>query len=178
MSSDPTVENLEKVSSFGEEDLYRVDWETRIEIVVQLLLEEDASVLNAYGCDDHWHLRILFPDRESLATTYEFCEEYDLTIDVRRIHVRSVIPAPNSPVPAPSYEREKRFSAGAVPNRRFGGWEGGMWGRGAMWELSLRARSGRLGHERLLVSPLSVRRRCVFDCLSYGTRFTELSLTT
>ncbi|WP_233553897.1 helix-turn-helix domain-containing protein [Halococcus sp. IIIV-5B] len=41
---------------------------------------------NASGRNDEWKLRILFPDRDSLSATYDYCTEEALTLTVNRIH--------------------------------------------------------------------------------------------
>ncbi|EMA42750.1 helix-turn-helix domain-containing protein [Halococcus saccharolyticus] len=84
--NDASIENLELLSDLGEERLYRMDWTTEIEVVVQILVEADATVLDAFGTDGRWEFRILFPEREALSMTHEFCEENGLTIDIQNIY--------------------------------------------------------------------------------------------
>ena len=84
--NDPSIENVELLSDLGEERLYRMNWTTEIEVVVQILVEADATVLDAFGTDGRWEFRILFPERESLSATHDFCEDEGLTIDIRNIY--------------------------------------------------------------------------------------------
>ena len=84
--NDPSIENVELLSDLGEERLYRMDWTAQIAVVVQILVEADATVLDAFGTDSRWKFRILFPDREALSATHEFCEENGLTIDIQNIY--------------------------------------------------------------------------------------------
>ncbi|EMA55044.1 MULTISPECIES: helix-turn-helix domain-containing protein [Halococcus] len=84
--NDSSIENLELLSDLGEERLYRMDWTTQIEVVVQILVESDATVLDAFGTDGRWEFRILFPEREALSATHEFCEAEGLTMDIRNIY--------------------------------------------------------------------------------------------
>jgi predicted DNA binding protein len=84
--NDASIENVELLSDLGEERLYRMDWITRIEVVVQILVEADATVLDAFGTDSRWEFRILFPEREALSATHDFCEENALTIDIRNTY--------------------------------------------------------------------------------------------
>ena len=84
--NDASIENVELLSDLGEERLYRMDWTTQIAVVVQILVEADATVLDAFGTDSRWEFRILFPEREALSATHDFCEENDLTIDIRNIY--------------------------------------------------------------------------------------------
>ena len=84
--NDASIENLELLSDLGGERLYQMDWTERIEVVVQILVEADATVLDCFGTDGRWEFRILFPDREALSSTHEFCEENGLTIDIQNIY--------------------------------------------------------------------------------------------
>ncbi|WP_049902308.1 helix-turn-helix domain-containing protein [Halococcus agarilyticus] len=84
--NDASIENVELLSDLGEERLYRMDWTTQIEVVVQILVEADATVLDAFGTDGQWEFRILFPEREALSATHDFCEENGLTIDIQNIY--------------------------------------------------------------------------------------------
>lgn len=86
LDEDPSVENVTTLAEFEDNWLYHMEWVTDIRVVLHVLLEHDGTILTADGCDDQWYLRVLFPDRESLFATHEFCQEEDLTLDVRRIY--------------------------------------------------------------------------------------------
>ena len=84
--NDASIENLELLSDLDDERLYRMDWTTQIEVVVQILVDADATVLDAFGTDGRWEFRILFPEREALSATHEFCEAEGLTMDIQNIY--------------------------------------------------------------------------------------------
>lgn len=86
LSADPSVESVTELAAFEDEWLYRMEWVADIRVVLHVLLDQNGTVLNADGRDGRWHLRILFPDRESLSATYDFCREEDLSITVERIY--------------------------------------------------------------------------------------------
>lgn len=86
LHDDPSVDQVEKIAEPGEETLYQMEWIDSIEALVHILIEEDGTILAAEGRQDGWFMRILFPDRDALSRTYEFCEEHDLTIDIQRIY--------------------------------------------------------------------------------------------
>lgn len=86
LKSDPSVEEIKVLSDLGDEVLYQMDWVRAIEFVVHVLLDEHATVLTAFGEENKWLLRVLFPDRESLSHSYEFCEEEGLSVDVLSIY--------------------------------------------------------------------------------------------
>jgi predicted DNA binding protein len=82
---DPSVEELELLSAFEDEQLYRMQWISEVEVVLQMLTNSKATITDAYGTDGRWYLRVLYPDRESLSKTVQFAEDNGLTVDVRAI---------------------------------------------------------------------------------------------
>jgi predicted DNA binding protein len=86
LERDESVDNLELLSELDGEWLYRMDWITQIQAVIQILIEEEGSILAAFGDESGWQLRVLFSDRDSLSRTYEYCRESGLTLDIRSIY--------------------------------------------------------------------------------------------
>lgn len=86
LADDPTVENEETLVALNEECLYRMEWVENIQVVLHTLLDQEGTILNAGGRNDEWHLRVLFPDRESLSATYDFCDEENLALTVTSIY--------------------------------------------------------------------------------------------
>ena len=86
LDADPSVANVTALADFEDDWLYRMEWVTDIRVVLHVLLERDGTILTANGRDDRWYLRILFPDRESLSATHDFCREEGLAFDVRRVY--------------------------------------------------------------------------------------------
>lgn len=82
---DPTVENVELLSAFENEQLYRMDWVGQVQLVLQMITNSKATIMDAYGAGDQWYLRILYPNRESLSQTTEFGEEHGLTFTIETI---------------------------------------------------------------------------------------------
>ncbi len=85
LADDSTVENVRLLADLAAERLYRMDWVANVETVVHALLEHDGTVLNASGRADGWHLRILFPDRESLSATHEFATNNDISFSLQSV---------------------------------------------------------------------------------------------
>jgi predicted DNA binding protein len=84
--TDPSVENVERLSDLDGEWLYRMEWVSHVQFVIHALTEEEATVLDAESENGQWKLRLLFPDRDSLSRAYEFCKEHDIYIDVEAIY--------------------------------------------------------------------------------------------
>ncbi len=89
LESDPSVDDINLLEDLGDKRLYRMNWIDQIRVVIHILIEEEATILNLRGKEDRWRLRILFPSRDALSATYEFCEESGLSLDIRNIYEMS-----------------------------------------------------------------------------------------
>lgn len=86
LHDDSSVEDVELLSEHHTRWLYQMSWVGHIRSLVQILVEEESTILSAFGKDSRWDLRILFPDRDALSRTYEFCQDTGLEISLRRIY--------------------------------------------------------------------------------------------
>ena len=86
LEDDPSVDDCELLTDLDDERLYRMNWVDDVTVILHLLTEEQATVLDAEVEDRQWRFRVLFPERESLSSTYEFATDRGLTIDIRKIH--------------------------------------------------------------------------------------------
>ncbi|RBI62533.1 DNA-binding protein [halophilic archaeon] len=86
LSDDPTTDDVERLADLGDEWLYRMEWVERIRFVVHVLVDAQGTIMDAVGKDEEWWLRVLFPDRDSLSATYDFCETNDVPFDVDQIY--------------------------------------------------------------------------------------------
>jgi predicted DNA binding protein len=86
LREDPSTENVEQISELDEEHLYRMEWTAHIRVVLFLLMEENATVMDATAANDVWSLRILFPEHDSISATEEFCTEYDIDLQFERFY--------------------------------------------------------------------------------------------
>jgi predicted DNA binding protein len=84
-ANDPSIEEIELLSEFDEEQLYRMQWISEVEVVLQMLTNSHATITDAYGTDGRWYLRVLYPNRESLSKTVQFADDNGLTFDVMAI---------------------------------------------------------------------------------------------
>lgn len=82
---DPSVRELSLLSTFEDEQLYRMEWVSEVQVVLQMLTNSEATIMDAYGVDGTWHLRVLYPDRESLSKTTGFVDDEGLTFEVTAI---------------------------------------------------------------------------------------------
>ena len=85
LDDDDSVGTAEVLAEFDDECLIHVDWEARIRVLVSIVSEEDATILDAHGLDDSWRIQIFFPDHDSVSTVYDFCHEYGIDVTLDRI---------------------------------------------------------------------------------------------
>lgn len=85
-ADDDSVGEFVCLEDMGGEYLYRMEWVYKIRALTQLLVEGESTILSARGRSDVWDFRILFPNRDSLSTTYEFCKSTDVELDVQNIY--------------------------------------------------------------------------------------------
>lgn len=86
LAADPTVENVELLDDYDGEYLFRMEWVYRIRVLVRILTEDHATVLNARGSSEGWLFRVLFPDRESLSSTHDFFDHSEFDVGIRAIY--------------------------------------------------------------------------------------------
>jgi predicted DNA binding protein len=85
-ADDPSVEDVSLLSAFEDEQLYRMEWVSKIELVFHILTEAGAAITDVVSKDENWYLRVLFPTREGVNQTKKYCDENDLTFDILSIH--------------------------------------------------------------------------------------------
>lgn len=93
LDEDPTVDRVQCLSAFEEEHLYRMEWVDRVHLLLQMITNGDATILDAHGRDGHWQLRALYPDRSDFSRTHEFVADHGLTFDVDSIREMDGDPA-------------------------------------------------------------------------------------
>ena len=86
LEHDPSIEDATLLEDLDGEYLYRMRWTYRIRVLIHILVEEEGTVLNARGGAGRWRFRVLFPSRDSLSTTHDFCEASDYSIDLVQVY--------------------------------------------------------------------------------------------
>ncbi len=86
LASDATVDEVQLLSEFDDERLYRMEWVDRIQLVMELLVNEEATILDASTENGTWVFRILYPRHDGPRETMAFCEDHGLTLDIVSIH--------------------------------------------------------------------------------------------
>lgn len=93
LEGDPTVETVDCLTAFEDEYLYRMEWTGDVRLLLHMLTNGEATILDAYGRNDRWQVRVLFQDREHFSLTHDFADEHGLSFDVRSIREMEGEPA-------------------------------------------------------------------------------------
>lgn len=104
LRDDPSVENVELLTDLGDEQLYRMEWVRQVQLVLQMITNSKATIIDAYGGGDSWYLRVLYPTRDSLSETNDFCEANGLTFNIRTIREMDGEPAGRYGLTGDQYE--------------------------------------------------------------------------
>lgn len=83
---DQDVNEFELLAELEDRRLYRMDWVAHIRLIVRILVEEAATILDAHGRDERWTLRILFSEHDGISRTRKFCEQNGIPIEVMAIY--------------------------------------------------------------------------------------------
>ena len=82
---DDSVDGFELIATFETDCLYKFDWADRIDHLIRVLVDQNATIQTAVGQTDHWNFRLIFADREAAASTNEYCKEQGIDFEVRNI---------------------------------------------------------------------------------------------
>jgi hypothetical protein len=104
LEADPTVDNVTLLGDFGDEWLFRMEWIGHVDLIVQMLVNSEATVLDAVGHEDRWKLRVLYPRRSLFSKTHDFCEERNLDFQVESIRELDGEPAGRYGLTTEQYE--------------------------------------------------------------------------
>ena len=85
LEDDPTVDNVTLLGDFDDEWLFQMEWVGHVDLIVQMLTNSEATILDAVGHRDVWKLRVLYPRRSLFSKTHEFCDEHGLGFEVESI---------------------------------------------------------------------------------------------
>lgn len=85
LREDRTVDSVELLTEHEDESLYEMKWIDNIQLILQMITNAEATVLNAVGEGNQWKLRVLYPEREKYSTTSEFCETHGVDFEVASI---------------------------------------------------------------------------------------------
>lgn len=83
--ADESTEGATLVEEFSEELLYRMEWAEQLDVLLGMLTNAEATILDAYAQDEEWHFRLLCPSRGKLSEIKSFCDDHEMTFDIQAI---------------------------------------------------------------------------------------------
>jgi predicted DNA binding protein len=110
--ADPTVDEVTLLGDFDDETLYRMHWIDHVDLLLQMLTNSNATILDAFGHDERWHLRMLYPSRTKLSETKSFCSAHNLTLTIDAIRELDGQPASRYGLTKGQYEALVRAAEG------------------------------------------------------------------
>jgi len=85
LAQDDSVDQRRRVTDANGWYLYRLEWNPSVQSVLETLLAREATLLEAACRSGRWHLRLLFPDHDSISATNEACEASGVDLAVQRV---------------------------------------------------------------------------------------------
>ncbi|WP_226021374.1 helix-turn-helix domain-containing protein [Halomicrobium salinisoli] len=86
MHEDESVADVEQLDTLEGRSLFQVDWDARTRILLNVLFEGNNTVLRALARDGRWRLRVMYPRRECVSTTYDCCHAFGVNFEIETIH--------------------------------------------------------------------------------------------
>lgn len=84
-----SIKQIKTVDDTGDETLFRVEWVPDVNGVVEAISDVDGVLLEAWGVDDTWTLRVRFDDRKAVSAFYRACVAAGVTPTLDELHQRS-----------------------------------------------------------------------------------------
>lgn len=85
LEEDPSTRTVARLTTRGGACLYRISWAPTVEILVEILASEGATVVDASADHEGWRLRVLYPSHCALGNAMEYCERHNVRVGVQSI---------------------------------------------------------------------------------------------
>ena len=82
----PSVNDIRRLETHGDEALYTLDWEPSEASLLRTILDLDAALLSATGGAETWGLELRFPTHEALSAFKDHYLEADIDVSIERIY--------------------------------------------------------------------------------------------
>lgn len=80
------VDGFQVIEAMPERRLYDVDWQGRVELVVDGIIDADGTVLAARATNDRWEFRLRFPGRQQAKQFQSHCVETETPVDLSKLY--------------------------------------------------------------------------------------------
>jgi predicted DNA binding protein len=82
----PSVEASRLIEEMPERQLYEVEWNGRVELVVDGIVDAEGTVLAARATDGQWQFKLRFPDRSHAKRFQSHCVETETPVDLSKLY--------------------------------------------------------------------------------------------
>lgn len=88
LETDPTVGDFSRLAAFNGRRLYHIELseEGHRESLYPLIIEEGIVLDRVTADGDGWAFRVTFPDHDALEEFWDFCDDHDLEVTLRRLY--------------------------------------------------------------------------------------------
>lgn len=86
LATDHTVAAQETISRSEGSAIYHLTHTDDAKLISPTTLQAGGMVREAKSTDRRWRMHLQFPDREALATLWEYCDAEDISFEVRRLY--------------------------------------------------------------------------------------------
>lgn len=84
-TADPSVEHVRPIASFDDNGLYEVDWVEPETGFLGWVIEDDATLLQAVGEFDEWHLKLRVESQDDLEACQTYCDDHAIDFELIRL---------------------------------------------------------------------------------------------
>ncbi len=86
LRSEPEVADFEVLSTGNDETLFRIEWDTEFDGLLESLTETNGSILEAVGRGSEWRFVLLFSKRDRASKFLQRTSERGIVLTVESIH--------------------------------------------------------------------------------------------
>lgn len=81
----PAIERLTVLEREGNVGLFQAEWTERVSGFLHVVVETEATIIDAQGTADEWSFELRFPDRESLREFQSACDDRGVEASLQRL---------------------------------------------------------------------------------------------
>ncbi|MFC5972382.1 helix-turn-helix domain-containing protein [Halomarina salina] len=86
LREDSTTTGVARLTTHGEEHLYRLSWTPTVALVVEMLTLKQATILDVSATHEGWRMRVLYRSQRPLRDAMDCCEQHHVGVSVQSIH--------------------------------------------------------------------------------------------
>ncbi len=84
-AEDDTVRDFRQIAAFNTECLYQLQWDAETKELIDILVEEQGTILTAAGKENRWRLQLLFGNHDAVVRTNEHCQKRGIDLEIENV---------------------------------------------------------------------------------------------